>query len=295
MKTSLFAVFDSQKSKGWTAGLVFSSLGPVWLQSFCGLETRLTNTNCWSLGPLIECVWWSSSCRYWVEFTSHHRWVGFVWICHQWCRFIVVGCDSSGFIMVGFNGIGCHWVGLACVGSACVSPSLLLLALHCCHWSSWGWHCLLLSWIPLVWSSNYHGFPLLRCFVFLYFTTLFSHPPPSPFPFSCPLFPSPSHPHPFGKGRGSWGCNLASEGAETLLREPTSLNRGEGLMGGFFGVFGDNLWWEGQGWWWKTEGRWMKVNHNGVNGGLKLHLPSQIMLDMSICGLNNKIKNCIIL
>ena len=45
MKTGLFAVFDSQKSKDRTAGPVFSSLGPVWLRSFCGLETGLTNTN----------------------------------------------------------------------------------------------------------------------------------------------------------------------------------------------------------------------------------------------------------
>jgi hypothetical protein len=44
MKTGLFAVFDSQKSKDRTAGPVFSSLGPVWLRSFCSLETGLTNT-----------------------------------------------------------------------------------------------------------------------------------------------------------------------------------------------------------------------------------------------------------
>jgi hypothetical protein len=44
MKTGLFSVFDSQKSKDRTAGPVFSSLGPVWLQSFCGLETGLPNT-----------------------------------------------------------------------------------------------------------------------------------------------------------------------------------------------------------------------------------------------------------
>ena len=44
MKTGLFAVFDSQKSKDRTAGPVFSSLGPVFLRSFCGLETGLTNT-----------------------------------------------------------------------------------------------------------------------------------------------------------------------------------------------------------------------------------------------------------
>ena len=52
-------------------------------------------------------------------------WLG--WICHGWGGFIVVGCDSSGFIVVGFNGIGHHWVGLACIGSACVGPSSLLL------------------------------------------------------------------------------------------------------------------------------------------------------------------------
>ena len=45
MKTGLFAVFDSQKSKDRTAGPVFSSLGLVWLRSFCGLETGLTNTS----------------------------------------------------------------------------------------------------------------------------------------------------------------------------------------------------------------------------------------------------------
>ena len=44
METGLFAVFDSQKSKNRTAGPVFSSLSPVWLRSFCGLETGLTNT-----------------------------------------------------------------------------------------------------------------------------------------------------------------------------------------------------------------------------------------------------------
>jgi len=37
-------------------------------------------------------------------------------------------------------------------------------------------------------------------------------------------------PHPFGKGRGGLGCNLACEGAEGVLKEPTSLIRGEGLV-----------------------------------------------------------------
>ena len=52
MKTDLFAVFDSQKSKDWTAGPVFSSLGLVWLRSFCGLETGLTNTRQTLLGTM---------------------------------------------------------------------------------------------------------------------------------------------------------------------------------------------------------------------------------------------------
>jgi len=37
-------------------------------------------------------------------------------------------------------------------------------------------------------------------------------------------------PHPFGKGRGVSGCDLASEGADVMMVEPTSLNRGEGLV-----------------------------------------------------------------
>jgi len=37
-----------------------------------------------------------------------------------------------------------------------------------------------------------------------------------------------SHPHPFGKGRGGGGGILASEGAEALFFEPTSVKRGEG-------------------------------------------------------------------
>ena len=39
-----------------------------------------------------------------------------------------------------------------------------------------------------------------------------------------------NRPHPFGKGRGRCGCILACEGAVALVVEPTSLNRGEGLV-----------------------------------------------------------------
>ena len=95
-----------------------------------------------------------------------------------------------------------------------VFPRLVLfvLALLCCHWSSWGWHCSLLGWIPLVWSSNHCGFLLLCCFMSLSFTTSFSPPYPPPSPSLAPSSPPPSHPHPFGKRRGSWDCT-------SLLRE----------------------------------------------------------------------------
>ena len=56
----------------------------------------------------------------------------------------------------------------------------------------------------------------------------------SPLVFLPPRFlrrASISRPHPFGKGRGGCSGVLASEGAE-VLREPTSLNRGEGLISG---------------------------------------------------------------
>jgi hypothetical protein len=43
---------------------------------------------------------------------------------------------------------------------------------------------------------------------------------------------SPSHPHPFEKGRGGCSSILACEGAGAILTEPTSLNRGEGLVMG---------------------------------------------------------------
>ena len=45
MKTGLFVVLRSQKWKDRTAGLVFSSLGLVQLQSFSSLETGPSNTN----------------------------------------------------------------------------------------------------------------------------------------------------------------------------------------------------------------------------------------------------------
>jgi len=41
-----------------------------------------------------------------------------------------------------------------------------------------------------------------------------------------------SRPHPFRKGRGGCGNILACEGAGAILTEPTSLNRGEGLVTG---------------------------------------------------------------
>ena len=50
--TGLFAVFTSQKWKDWTCGLVFCSLGQVWLWSFSSHETGLPNTKCDGNRPL---------------------------------------------------------------------------------------------------------------------------------------------------------------------------------------------------------------------------------------------------
>jgi len=78
-------------------------------------------------------------------------------------------------------------------------------------------------------------------------------------------------------GRGGCACALASEGAEAVLIEPTSLNRGEGLVTGFAGEFGGV---EGEG-----EGEVMvesggggtrertKINRDVVDGCLKLRSP----------------------
>ena len=50
-----------------------------------------------------------------------------------------------------------------------------------------------------------------------------------------------SRPHPFGKGRGGCGSILTCEGAVTMLTEPTSLNRGEGLVTGSPGDVGGGV------------------------------------------------------
>jgi len=46
-----------------------------------------------------------------------------------------------------------------------------------------------------------------------------------------------------------------------------------------------------------NEGEWKEseFNHDGVDGGFKLCSPSKIMLDMSACISDSKIKNGIIL
>ena len=38
-----------------------------------------------------------------------------------------------------------------------------------------------------------------------------------------------------------------------VLIEPTSLNRGEGLIAGLLGEVGGELCWGGRRWWWKDE------------------------------------------
>ena len=51
--TGLFPVFDFQKQKTRTAGLVFSGLGPVQLWSFPSLETGPSNTICLCMCTLL--------------------------------------------------------------------------------------------------------------------------------------------------------------------------------------------------------------------------------------------------
>ena len=79
--------------------------------------------------------------------------------------------------------------------------------------------------------------------------------------------------------------------------EPTSLNRGKGLVAESTGDVGGERARAGvvERWWWvKESGRRGKFNRDGVDGGLKLCSPSKIMFDMDVCNLNNKIKNWVI-
>ena len=125
---------------------------------------------------------------------------------------IVVGWDLSGLVVVGVDS--------SSLGVICLDWSWLgsVRRRPCPRWfcSRWpfvfgrnspplvvvGVMLVVLCWIPPVWSSNCRGFPLLRHFVSLSFTTSFYPPHTPPFPFSRPSFPPPSRPHPFGKGRG---------------------------------------------------------------------------------------------
>jgi hypothetical protein len=81
--------------------------------------------------------------------------------------------------------------------------------------------------------------------------------------------------------------------------KPTSLNRGEGLAAESTGEVGRERVRVGgvvDRWWWmKESGRRMKFNRDGVDGGLKLHSPSKITLDISAHKSDSKIKNCIVL
>jgi len=79
--------------------------------------------------------------------------------------------------------------------------------------------------------------------------------PPSPDPLSSEAKPPTS----LWKGEGRLGCILACEGAVAVEVEPTSLNRGEGLVTGSPGdVLGGVGTSEGGGgveerWWWTNE------------------------------------------
>jgi hypothetical protein len=97
------------------------------------------------------------------------------------------------------------------------------------------------------------------------------------------------------KGEGQYSCNLASEGAEVVSREATSLNRREGLAGGCLSVVASDCGRESEGGGERIREEWAKVNCDGVDGRFKLCLPSQIMFDMSVCEPNNRIRICITL
>jgi hypothetical protein len=47
---------------------------------------------------------------------------------------------------------------------------------------------------------------------------------------------------------------------------------------------------QGEGWWWKDEREWAKINRDGVDGELKLRLPSMTMFDMNAFKSDNKVK-----
>ena len=69
-----------------------------------------------------------------------------------------------------------------------------------------------------------------------------------------------------------------------VWREPTSLNRGEGLVTELICEFGGERARAGavvERWWTKESGSRAKFNRDGVDGGLKLRSASKITLDIS--------------
>jgi hypothetical protein len=102
-------------------------------------------------------------------------------------------------------------------------------------------------------------------------------------------------PHPFGKRRGGCSGVLASEGAEVLPFEPTSLSRGEGLATvGLFAIGGE-MGWEGKV---VVEEEWKSTNENQPWCGwccFKTPLsPPKITFDIGSYPPDNKIKSMII-
>jgi hypothetical protein len=111
-----------------------------------------------------------------------------------------------------------------------------------------------------------------------------------------------SRPHPSGKGRGRCGCACVSELTGVLVVEPTSLNRGEGLVAGLSvcgcersGVVRGKVW----GRWWRRKEKEERTSQTSTVMGLMLRLklrsPSKIAFDMGAGEVDNKIKTCIIL
>jgi hypothetical protein len=82
-----------------------------------------------------------------------------------------------------------------------------------------------------------------------------------------------SRPHPFEKGRGGCGCVLASEGARARLLDPHPSLEGRGSWPDGWGWLGANCSGEAKVSGGEDERGRTKINHDVVDGGLKLRSP----------------------
>ena len=118
---------------------------------------------------------------------------------------------------------------------------------------------------------------------------------------SIPLSSDDAPPTSLWKGEGQVSLRSCFWAARMLVVEPTSLNRGEGLMAGLFGVVeGPGQWGRGGVLRGKGGGGWMRANEQRstvmqLMWASNSDRPPKIMFDMNARQVDNKIKNCIIL